>query len=68
MKLFEFMAMGFCLVLAINLTGIFFLAFFNGGQAVVSVNSYGEQWFEMVFFPIVVVMGLVTMGRMWRRE
>lgn len=62
--IFNFLALGFCLGLAINLAIIFFLAFFNGGQVLVTVNTFGEQWVEAVLFPIFIIMGVFSLIRL----
>ena len=64
MKVFDFLAMGFCLGLAVNLTIIFFLAVLNGGEVTVTVNTFGEKWVEIFLFPMWVIMGLITFIRM----
>lgn len=67
MRLFDALAMGFCLVLAINLVILFFGALAKGGQATISVNRFGEMWIEAVFFPLVIIMGIITLIRMLRK-
>ena len=64
MKLFDALAMGLCLGLAINLVGIFFTAAFHGGEVLVTVNTLGEQWIEVFLFPVIIIMGVVTFIRM----
>ena len=63
MKLFDALAMGLCLGLAINLVGIFFVAVFHGGEALMTVNTFGEQWIEVILFPVIIVMGVVNFIR-----
>jgi len=67
MKLFDFLAMGFCLGLAINLTIIFFIALFNEGGVLVLIDQFYEKEIEMIAFPIFIVMGIITLIRMGRR-
>ncbi len=67
MKIFDCFAVGFLLVLAVNMGIVFFLAFFNGGECLVIVDTFGEQWVEAVLFPIWIVMGIVTAVRLVRR-
>ena len=66
MKVFDFLSIGFLLGLSINLVGIFFFASFNGGQAQVTVNTFGEQGVEAVLFPIFIIMGIITLLRAGR--
>lgn len=66
-RIFNFLALGFCLSLAINLVMIFFLAFFNGGEVLVTFNTFGEQWVEAVLFPVWIVMGVVMLVRLGRK-
>lgn len=66
-RIFNFLALSFCLGLAINLTIICLLAFFNDGQVLVTVNSFGEGLVEVVLFPIWVVMGLIAFIRLGLR-
>ncbi len=60
-KVFDFLALGFNLGLAINLMAIFFLAKFNNGGVLVTINKSSEQGIETIIFPIFVVMGLVSL-------
>ncbi len=63
MKLFDALAMGLCLGLAINLVIVFFVAVFHGGEVLVTVNTLGEQWIEVILFPVIIVMGVVNFIR-----
>ena len=62
-KVFDYLAIGFTLSLAINLVIIFFVASLNGGKVLVLSNQFGEQSIELVLFPIWIVMGLITLIR-----
>ena len=67
--IFNFLALGFNLALAINLVIIFFIARTNG-QVLVSINQYNEQWVETIFFPLVLLMGIIALvmqGKKLRR-
>jgi Na+(H+)/acetate symporter ActP len=64
MRIFDFLALGFNLGLAINLVIIFFCASFNGGEITITVDQYSEQTIEMIFFPVFVIMGVVTLVRL----
>lgn len=65
-RIFDFLALGFLLALAINLVGMFFVAFFNGGSVVMVIDKYGEQHIEAILFPIFIVMGIVSLIRLGR--
>lgn len=67
-KLFDFLAVGFTLVLAINMVIVFFLALFNGGEYLVTINRFGEQWIEAVLFPLWIGVGVITLIRLTRRS
>lgn len=68
MKVFDCLAVGFLLVLAVNMVVVFFLAFLNGGEYLVIVDKFGEQWIEAVLFPIWIIMGVVTAFRLIKRQ
>ncbi len=67
MKVFDCFAVGLTLALAVNMVIVFFLAFLNGGECLVTVNTFGEQWVEAVLFPVWVIMGTVTLIRLTRQ-
>jgi len=67
MKVFDFVSVGFLLVIAVNMVIVFFLAFFNGGECLVTINTFGEQWVEVVLFPIWIIMGTVAFIRLIRQ-
>ena len=67
MRIFDFLATGFILCLAVNLVIVFFLALLNGGEARIVINQFGEQWVEAVLFPVFIVMGVVTLIRLGNR-
>ncbi len=67
MKIFDFLASGFNLGLAVGFVVIFFFAFFNGAGVLITINDFGEQWIEAVLFPIWIVMGIITLIRLGRK-
>lgn len=67
MKIFDILAVAFLLSLSLTLAITFFQAFFNGGQIMVQINTVGEQWFEAILIPIVIVMGMVTFIRLAKK-
>ena len=66
--MFNMIALTANVALALGAVVTFFLAFLNDGKVIVNVNHYGEAWFEAVLFPVIVVMGLVTLIRIWRSK
>lgn len=66
-RIFNFLALGFCLGLAINLVVIFFSGFLNDGQVLITTNTFGEQWVEAVLFPVGIGMSIVTLIRLGLR-
>ena len=67
MKLFDCASVGFLLVLSVNMVIILFRAFFNNYECMVTVNNYGEAVFEIVIFPVWLIMGSITLVRMAKR-
>lgn len=65
-RIFDFLALGFLLALSINLVGMFFVAFFNGGSVLMVIDRYGEQNVEAILFPIFIVMGIISLIRLGR--
>lgn len=62
-NIFNTLALGFNLALAINLVIILFLAVQNGGGVLVTANDFSEQGIEMVLFPLFILMGIVAFIR-----
>jgi hypothetical protein len=66
MKLFDFAAIGLNVGLALNMTIAFFLAYFNGGEVLITINRFGEQRVEAILFPVIILMGVITLIRRTR--
>ena len=67
MKAFDCFAVGLNVGLVGLLAWTFFVAFFNGNEVLININTYNERWPEAVALPIVLAMGMVTLVRMLRR-
>lgn len=49
--------MALCFSLAITLAITFFMAFFNGGEVLVTINDYNEKWVEVIMIPVAILSG-----------
>ena len=60
----------FIIGLLIGIVSLFYYtiikAFFNGGRYVIEVNHYDEGLFELVFIPVIIIMGAILFIRRMR--
>jgi len=56
------------LAFSVSLYCLWVLAYSQGGQATIDVNSFGEAWWELYAFPIGIVLGLYGIYRYIRGD
>jgi len=67
MKVFDALSVSLLLSTAVLVMITTYVAFFNGWEILIRVNTIGEGIFEAVLAPLVVIVGVVTLVRTIKR-
>jgi hypothetical protein len=62
-KIFDIVATIEIFWLAIVFFVTFLIAFFNGNQVLVDINHFGEAWWELVLFSLIIISGFILIIR-----